>query len=227
MPILDTDHDDLQEGPLHTFEQKSLLTMPRFVGPTISYVFHRLEQRFDTRRPMLIPMDDAAITWAIPDYQENGKKWLTTTAKRNVSLGFFTHSLTQVFESPLGALLQESCASVFAMPNPQAGHPRIARIYEQMGYNEEEISLIARMRPQLECYYSSELQGKQRFRLELSPFILSMLGRNRAEDHERMNAILAAEGRDGFAAAWLREEGFSEQAMQVEEWQKERSYAAD
>jgi type IV secretion system protein TrbE len=127
-----------------------------------------------------------------------------------VSLGFCTHSLTQVFESPLGALLQESCASVFAMPNPQARHPRIARIYEQLGYNEEEIGLIAHMRPQRDCYYSSELLGKQRFRLELSPFILSMVGRNRAEDHDRMTAILAAEGREGFAAVWFREEGFPE-----------------
>jgi type IV secretion system protein TrbE len=225
--LLDANHDDLQEGPLHTFEQKTLLTMPRLVGPALSYIFHRLEQRFDTKYPTLIPMDDAAITWAIPDYQENGKKWMTTTAKRNVSLGFFTHSLTQVFESPLGSLLQESCSSVFAMPNPQAKTPRIARIYQDLGYNDMEISIIGRMQPQRECYYKAELLGSQRFRLDLSPFILSMIARNRAEDHERMDKILHEHGRDDFAAAWFRSEGFEAEAMRVEQWQRGQRHAAD
>ena len=99
--------------------------MPRLVGPVTNLLFHRLEQRFDTRRPMLVIMDDAAVAWALPDYQENGKKWMVTTAKKNVSLGFFTHSLTQVFESPLGALLIESCPTTFVLPNPAARTPSL------------------------------------------------------------------------------------------------------
>lgn len=227
--ILDADHDDLQDGPLHTFEQKSLLAEPRLVPMTMEWLFHELESRFDTRHPTFIPMDDAAVTWALPDIEKNGKKWLTTVAKRNVSLGFTTHSLTQVFESDLGSLLIESTAQTFAMANPQASAPRIAAIYEQMGYNPEEINLISRMPPQRDCYWSAPLLGKARFSLELSPFLLSMFARNREEDHEAMDRILATDGREGFAPAWFRHAGFPAQAAAVERWQAEKgvSDAAD
>lgn len=60
--LLDANHDDLGDGIVHTFEQETLLTMPRLVTPVMQYVFHRLEQRFNTNHPTLLPMDDAAVT---------------------------------------------------------------------------------------------------------------------------------------------------------------------
>jgi hypothetical protein len=62
-----------------------------------------------------------------------------------------------------------------------------------------------------------EQLGKRMFSLPLSPLLLTMIGRNRAEDHEHMDKILERDGREGFAAAWLREQGFPEAATQVEE----------
>ena len=210
--LLDATTDGLGEGWLHTFEQKTLLTMPRLVGPVTNLLFHRMEQRFDTRRPMLVIMDDAAVTWALPDYEENGKKWMVTTAKKNVSLGFFTHSLTQVFESKLGALLIESCPATFALPNAAARTPKMAAIYEQMGFNTTEIPMIASLRPQRDLYYANDLVGKRSCSLLLSPLILAMCARNRQEDHARMDEVFAEHGREGFAAAWLEVQGFPEQA---------------
>jgi hypothetical protein len=75
--LLDAHDDALQTGPLHTFEQR----------PVTRYVFHRLEQRFSTDTPTWLPNDEAAITWALPDFEKKGKQWLMTTAKKNVSLG--------------------------------------------------------------------------------------------------------------------------------------------
>ena len=215
--LLDASADGLQEGWLHTFEQKTLLTMPRLVGPVTNLLFHRMEQRFDTRRPMLVIMDDAAVAWALPDYQENGKKWMVTTAKKNVSLGFFTHSLTQVFESPLGGLLIESCPATFALPNPAARTPKMAAVYEQMGFNGAEIGLISTMRPQRDVYYANELLGKRPFSLHLSPLLLAMFARNRQEDHAEMDDVLARHGLHGFAPAWLAAQGFLEAATQLGE----------
>jgi type IV secretion system protein TrbE len=65
--LLDASEDGLGEGWLHTFEQKTLLSMPRLVGPVTNLLFHRQEQRFDTRHPMLVIMDDAAVAWALPE----------------------------------------------------------------------------------------------------------------------------------------------------------------
>src|SRR5262249_23654622 len=115
--ILDADHDDLRDGPVHTFEQRTLLTMPRLIAPAMEYVFHRWEERFETNHPTLLPMDEAAVTWAIPEFEAKGKEWMMTTAKKGMSLGFFTHSISQVFESRLGPLLLESCPQRFILPN--------------------------------------------------------------------------------------------------------------
>jgi len=210
--LLDASADGLGEGWLHTFEQKTLLTMPRLVGPVTNLLFHRMEQRFDTRRPMLVIMDDAAVTWALPDYEENGKKWMVTTAKKNVSLGFFTHSLTQVFESKLGGLLIESCPATFALPNPAARTPKMAAIYEQMGFNSTEIAMIASLRPQRDLYYANDLVGKRSCSLLLSPLILAMCARNTQDDHALMDEVLAEHRPKSGAAAWIEAQGLPEQA---------------
>ncbi len=215
--LLDADHDNIQDGPIQTFEQETLLTMPAAVTPVMSYVFHRLEERFDTSHPTLLLMDDAAVTWALPDYEEKGKEWIVTKAKKGVSMGFFTHSLVQVFSIKLGSLLLESCPTRFILPNPAARTPQLAEIYHRMGLNAEELQLISTARPQRECYYTVEQIGKRLLSLHLSPLTLAMIGRNRAEDHQRMDEILQREGWEGFAAAWLRAQGFPEAAAQIEE----------
>jgi type IV secretory pathway VirB4 component len=142
---------------------------------------------------------------------------MVTTAKKNVSLGFFTHSLTQVFESPLGGLLIESCPTTFVLPNSAARTPALAAVYEKVGFNAAEIAMIASLRPQRDCYYTNELLGKRPFSLYLSPLLLSIIARNTAEDHELMDTILARDGPQGFAPAWVRAQGFPDAATSLAE----------
>jgi len=149
---------------------------------------------------------------------------MVTTAKKNVSLGFFTHSLTQVFESPLGGLLIESCPATFALPNPAARTPKMAAVYAQMGFNPAEIGMISSLRPQRDIYYANELTGKRAFSLQLSPLLLAMFARNRQEDHLLMDTILAEHGPEGFAPAWLEAQGFPDAAAHLME---DLSYAID
>jgi len=53
------------------------------------------------------------------------------------------------------------------------------------------------------------------------------VARNRAEDHALMDTILAQEGREGFAAAWLRAQGYEEEAHDVEERHQQATVMAD
>jgi type IV secretory pathway VirB4 component len=216
--LLDADHDDLGEGSLHTFEQRSLLNTPSLVNAVMSYVFHEQEARADTRRPTLVPLDDAAVTWAIPDFERKGKEWMVTKAKQNWSVGFYTHSLVQVFGSAIGTLLLESCPTRFILPNPAAMAPELASIYARLGLNEEEIRLVATARPQRDYYYTCEQYGKRLFHLPLSPLLLAMIGRNRAEDHEAMDQLLAQVGPTEFSEAWLRKEGYPDAAESIRAW---------
>jgi type IV secretion system protein TrbE len=165
-------------------------------------------------------MDEFAVLAAIPDFANQGKEWLMTRAKKNVSLGFATHSLIQLFgegDNTLGALMLEGCPTRFVLPNPAARTPQMAAIYRRLGFNDAEIAIISTARPQRDIYYSAELVGKRLYSLHLSPLLLAILARNTAEDHELMDRILAREGREGFAPAWFRARGFPEAATQIQE----------
>jgi type IV secretion system protein VirB4 len=224
--LLDADHDDLQDGPLHTFEQKALLTIPELVEPAMRVITHRVEQRMSTDCPMFGPADEAALTWILPaDEQETGgalslygkkaKEWLMTRRKEGMSLLFATHSLSQVFESALGPLLIGSCPTRFLLPNPQAMTEALQPIYRKLGCTLADIETVATLRPRRDVYYLSPL-GKRRLRLPFPPLILDCIARNTAQDHALMDAVLAREGREGFAAGWFRANGYEEEAHYVE-----------
>jgi type IV secretory pathway VirB4 component len=133
---------------------------------------------------------------------------MMTTRKRGVSLGFFTHSISQVFASDLGPLLMESCPTWYILPNPAAKSPELAAIYSRMGFNDRQIDLISTARPQRDVYYRAEMLGKRLLSVELSPLELAMLARNDEADHRLMDAILAEHGREGFLRAWLAAQGY-------------------
>jgi hypothetical protein len=56
------------------------------------------------------------------------------------------------------------------------------------------------------------------FSLPFTPFELDCLARNTDEDHALIDTILAQEGREGFAAGWLRACGWEDEACAVEAW---------
>ena len=218
--VFDADADDLVDHPVQTFELRSLLQRPRLLGPVLRYVLMQVELQMTTETPMLLLLDDAAIPWAVPKIEEKSKEWMMTTRKKAVSLGFMTHSLIQVFDSPLGALLEEGCPTRFYLPMPAAMEPNIAAIYTRMGLTSTAIRTIATARPQRDVYYACTELGQRLFALPLGKLALACLARNRAEDHALMDTILAQEGREGFAAAWLRAQGFAKEATYVADGQR-------
>ena len=127
--IFDGNVDVLGQHPVQTFELRSLLQRPRLVGPVLGYVFPEIERQMRTDAPMFLLLDDAAVTWLTPQQgaheqadirrklEQRCRDWLMTTRKKNVSLGFSTHSLSQVFSSALGPLLEEGCPSRFFLPD--------------------------------------------------------------------------------------------------------------
>ncbi len=94
--------------------------------------------------------------------------------------------------------------------------PNIQAIYERMGLTSTAIRQIATARPQRDVYYACSELGQRLFHLPLSPLSLACLARNRAEDHALMDTLLAQEGQEGFAAAWLRTQGFTKEADDVQ-----------
>jgi type IV secretion system protein VirB4 len=229
--IFDGTEDLMQAQPLETFELRTLMSRSRMMGPVLRYVLLHTNLQMTTEAPMLLLLDDAAITWMADDAQkqfqgglmratrreEQVKEWLMTTAKKAVSVGFMTHSLEQVFNSVLGVLLAEACPHRFYMPNPSALEPNIYAIYERMGLSETGIMEVATSRPQRDVFYSCRELAQIRFSLPLAPVLVASLARNSQADHALMDRLMQDEGPEGFAPAWYRATGFPEMAAQLEQ----------
>ena len=105
---------------------------------------------------------------------------LGTTRKKSVSLGFMTHSLSQVFESPLGTLLEEGCPTRFFLPMRSAMEPNIADIYRRLGCTPQAIRVIVTGTPQQDVFYSCTELGQRLFSLPLGPRTLRCTAHNTA-----------------------------------------------
>jgi type IV secretion system protein VirB4 len=208
--LFDGTEDDFDANPVQTFELRDLLQRPRLLGPMLRYVLPQVELQMTTDHPMLLLFDDAAIPWRVPRIKEKSEEWMMTTRKKSVSLGFMTHSLTQVFRSEMGPMLIESCPVRFYLANQEASKPVIRKIYQEIGLEDTAIEQIAVMQQQRDYYYELREVGQRPFSLRFSRFILDCIARNAAEDHRLMDELLEKEGREGFAAAWLRHHGYGE-----------------
>jgi type IV secretion system protein VirB4 len=170
----------------------------------LTYLFRCIERRLDGS-PALIGLDEA---WALLDDPVFGPKireWLKTLRRKNASVVFATQSLADVTESRIAPAILESCHARVFLPNARAVEPQGRAAYEQFGLNARQIEMVAHATPKRDYYFQS-IQGNRLFELGLGEITLAFAGVSQSGDLKRVEAALAQAGRDGFAAAWLREE---------------------
>jgi hypothetical protein len=88
----------------------------------LTYLFHRLEARFDGR-PTLLILDEA---WTFLDdalFAARIREWLKTLRKKNVAVVFATQSLADIERSTIAPGLIESCPTRIFLPNDRALEP--------------------------------------------------------------------------------------------------------
>jgi len=203
--LLDADHDRLGRADVQCFEMESLMHGKSAVLPVLTYLFRRLEERFDGA-PTLLVLDEAWVFLDDPTFSGRIREWLKTLRKRNVSVIFATQSLADIQRSAIAPALVESCPSRLFLPSPQATEPQLRGVYEGFGLNERQIDIIARAQPKREYYYQSRLGGRL-FDLDLGPIAMALASASRPEDHMLMDRLLRDGAADGFARAWLRSHG--------------------
>jgi hypothetical protein len=96
--LLDADHDRLGVASVQGFEMEELMHGRNAVLPVLSYLFRRLEERFDGA-PTLLMLDEAWVFLDDPAFAGRIREWLKTLRKRNVSVIFATQSLADVQRS--------------------------------------------------------------------------------------------------------------------------------
>ncbi|MBX3161443.1 MAG: ATP-binding cassette domain-containing protein, partial [Deltaproteobacteria bacterium] len=104
--LLDAAEDDLRVADVQCFETEALMGSASVVAPVLTYLFHRLEERF-TGRPTLLILDEAWKFLDHPLFAARIREWLKTLRKKNVAVLFASQSLADVADSGIAPAIIE------------------------------------------------------------------------------------------------------------------------
>ncbi|MBI1330275.1 MAG: conjugal transfer protein TrbE [Alphaproteobacteria bacterium] len=199
--LLDAAENRLALADVQCFETEDLMHETGAVLPVLTYLFHRLEDRFDGR-PTLLILDEAWVYLDNPLFAARIREWLKVLRKKNVAVVFATQSLADIADSTIAPAIIESCPQRIFLPNDRAIEPQARAAYDRFGLNDRQIELIARATPKRH-YYLQSRRGNRLFDLGLGPIALALCGASSPADQQRIDDVLAEHGQDGFAAAFL------------------------
>jgi type IV secretion system protein VirB4 len=199
--LLDAAEDRLALADVQCFETETLMDRAGAVLPVLTYLFHRLEERFDGR-PTLLVLDEAWLFLDNPQFAARIREWLKVLRKKNVAVVFATQSLADVADSTIAPAIIESCPQRIFLPNDRAVEPQARAAYERFGLNARQVELIARATPKRD-YYLQSRHGNRLFDLGLGPIALAFCGASDPDSQRRIDRVLAEGGAAGFAARWL------------------------
>jgi len=202
--LLDAETEHLGEAAVQAFETEGLIGAAS-AAAVLAYLFHRIEGRLDGR-PTLIIIDEGWLVLDSPAFAAQLREWLKTLRKKNASVIFATQSLADIETSSIAPAIIESCPTRIFLPNERAAEPQIARVYERFGLNARQIDILSRATPKCD-YYCQSRRGNRLFELGLGEVALAFTAASSKSDQIRIGELLAADGPEGFARAWLRHRG--------------------
>jgi len=200
--MLDASEDTLAIADVQCFETETLMHETSAVLPVLTYLFHRLEERFDGR-PTLLILDEAWVYLDNPVFAARLREWLKVLRKKNVSVVFATQSLDDVMRASIAPAILESCPQRIFLPNDRAVEPQIREAYERFGLNERQIELIARATPKRHYYLQSQ-RGNRLFELGLGPVALALCGASDPESQALIETVLSDHTPGEFASRFLK-----------------------
>lgn len=215
--LLDGSSEQIAETDVLHVELEQLMPHKALIPPVLTYLFHRLEARFDGR-PTLLVLDEA---WTFLDdalFAARIREWLKTLRKRNVAVVFATQSLADIERSSIAPALIESCPTRIFLPNDRALEPQARAVYERFGLNARQIEILSTAAPKRD-YYAQTARGNRLFELGLGPVALALCGASSPEDQQLIDRCLAASDPKNFAARFLAAKGLGWAADLLGSWQ--------
>jgi type IV secretion system protein VirB4 len=202
--LLDAELEWLGDAPVQAFETEGLIGTGA-ASAVLSYLFHRIEARFDGR-PSLLIIDEGWRALDDGGFAQKIKEWLKTLRKKNVSVVFSSQSLADIEASPIAPVLVESCPTRIFLANERAVEPQIATVYRQFGLNDRQIEIVARATPKRD-YYCQSRRGNRLFELGLGEVALALCAASDKAAHNAINALVEEGERPRFLEAWLSARG--------------------
>ena len=105
--LLDAETERLGEAEVQAFETEGLIGAGA-APAVLSYLFHRIEDRFDGR-PTLLIIDEGWLALDDRGFAGQLREWLKTLRKKNASVIFATQSLADIDGSAIAPAIIESC----------------------------------------------------------------------------------------------------------------------
>ena len=214
--LLDAAEDRLALTQVQCFETETLMGQAGAVLPVLTYLFHRLEERFDGS-PTLLVLDEAWLFLDNPLFAARIREWLKVLRKKNVAVVFATQSLADIADSSIAPAIIESCPQRIFLPNDRAVEPQQRAAYEKFGLNERQVELIARATPKRDYYLQSQ-RGNRLFDLGLGRIALAFCGASDPASQRRIDRLLAEHGPDNFARRWLEARGLDWAAAALDDF---------
>lgn len=203
--LFDASEEIADNNYWQVFETGELFEQKTALKPALSYLFHRISQRFDGK-PTLLILDEAWLFLENSTFAKKIKQWLKELRKSNVYVIFATQSLADAMQSSIAMALKESCPSKIFLPNSSAQDDISAEFYRSIGLNERQIGIIARAVPKREYYLSSPI-GNRLFDLALGPVALALCASSSANDQKIVSAIKEKSGTQDFYQQFLQAKG--------------------
>jgi type IV secretion system protein VirB4 len=212
--LLDADQDSFSEDErtiFTVFEVEHLMAMgEKIVVPTLMYLFRRIEKALDGK-PTLIVLDEAWLMLDHPVFRAKIKEWLKVLRKANCAVVFATQSLSDILKSQIKDALIESCPTKVYLPNPKAMDPAIRPVYEDLGFNRRQISLLAMATPKRHYYIVSDV-GRRLVDLALTKTELAFVGASGKEDIALARQMIEQFG-ETWVYEWLYDRGLDKAAQ--------------
>jgi type IV secretion system protein VirB4 len=180
--LLDAEEETLSLSRWQVFEMHELMkSYPNAVMPVLTYLFHRLDQRFG-RAPTLLILDEGWLFLDDPVFAPKIREWLKTLRKKKVYVVFASQSLADLAGSTILETVKESCFTKIYLPNRTAmDDERSIAFYRGFGLNDQQIALIAGATPKREYYFTSPA-GNRLFSLALGELGLAYCAATGADD---------------------------------------------
>ncbi|HML30348.1 MAG TPA: conjugal transfer protein TrbE [Hyphomicrobium sp.] len=214
--LLDGAAEEIAATEVLHLELEALMPHKALIPPVLTYLFHRLEERFDGR-PTLLVLDEA---WTFLDdalFAARIREWLKTLRKKNVSVVFATQSLADVERSTIAPALIESCPTRIFLPNDRAREPQAKSVYERFGLNTRQIEILSIATPKRD-YYAQTARGNRLFELGLGPVALAICGASSPDDQRLIDRCLTASDPRNFVSQFLIARNLAWAADLIKDW---------
>ena len=205
--LLDDDEDRIALSDVLNFDMTELLKKPSSAKHVLAHLFRYVERRIFTGEHVILVVDEAWRFLGDALFTAKFEEWLRAARSKNVVVVFATQNMKDGLDGTIGKVLgdAENVPNIILLPNERAKSEKGRRAYEQLGFHERDIEIVASATPMKQYYFTCP-KGRRLFDFNLGPLGRVLCASTSTDDLNLAHKILA-EHPDEFAPYFLEAKG--------------------